>query len=122
MHLLEIARGEDTKLQVFRLPCDLPCPPPGPQRLVELSEVRVDVRHERADPRVPAVVVQPLGETLGLAQALQRLPDLTELVQDRPQLDANLEGLLHHGWGLGKRVDELQRLLEPDASVLERGE
>src|SRR5205823_6614564 len=91
------------------------------KRFVELSEVCLDVRHERADTRAPTVVVQPLGETLGFAQALQRPPGLTELVQHRPQLHANLEGLLQQGWGLGKRVDECQRLLEPVSGFFETG-
>ena len=37
---------------------------------------------------------------LGLAQALEHLPDFTELAQHRPQFEANLEGLLHHGLAL----------------------
>ena len=78
------------------------------------------VRHERADPASPAVVVQPLGEGLGLAQALQRPPDFTELAQHRPQLEADLEGLLQRGLALRQRLEDAQRLLEPDPGVRER--
>ena len=73
-----------------------------------------------ADPASPAVVVQPLGKDLGLAQALQRQPDFTELVQHRPQLEADLEGLLQRGLAFRQRLDGTQRLLEPGPGVLER--
>ena len=45
----------------------------------------------RADPASAAVVVQPLGEGLGLAQVLQRPPAVTERDQHRPQLEADLD-------------------------------
>ena len=79
MRLLEIARGEDAESQVPEAPGDLQRAGAGHERLVQLAEQRVDVRHESADPASPAVVVQPLGEGLGLAQALQHPPDFTEL-------------------------------------------
>ena len=82
--------------------------------------VRVGVRHERADPTSAAVVVQPLGEGLGLAQALQRPPDFTELAQHRPQLEADLEALLQRGRALRQRLEDAQRLLEPGPGVRER--
>ena len=82
--------------------------------------MRVDVRHESADPASPAVVVQPLGEGLGLAQALQRPPDFTELDQHLPQLEADLEGLFQRGLALRQRLEDTERLLEPAPGVLER--
>ena len=82
--------------------------------------MRVGVRHDSADPASPAVVVQSLGEGLGLAQALQRPPDFTELAQHRPQLEADLEALLQRGRALRQRVEDAQRLLEPGPGVRER--
>ena len=120
MRLLEKARGEDAELQVSEALGDLQRAGPGRERLVQLAEQRVDVRHERADPASAAVVVQPLGESLGLAQALQRPPDFTELVQHRPQLEADLEGLLQRGLALRQRIEDAERLLEPDPGVRER--
>ena len=55
---------------------------------------------KRADLATPTIVFQPLGEGLGLAEVLEHLPDFTELAQHRPQLEANLEGLLHRGLAL----------------------
>jgi hypothetical protein len=80
----------------------------------------VDGRHERADPASAAVVVQPFGESLGLAQTLQRPPDFTELVQHWPQLETDLEGQLQRGRALRQRIENAERLLEPDPGVLER--
>ena len=94
MRLLEINRGEDAESQVAEAPGDLQRTGAGHERLVQLAELRVDVRHERADTASPAVVVQALGESLGLAQALPHPPDFTEQAQHRPQLEADLEGLL----------------------------
>ena len=59
----------------------------------------MDGRHESADLATPAIVFQPLGEGLGLAEMLKHLPAFTELAQHRPQLEANLEGLLQRGLG-----------------------
>ena len=97
MRLPEIGRGENAESQVPEAPGDLQRPPAAHERLVRLVEPRVDVRHEGADPPAPAVVVQPLGQRLGLAQALQHLPEFAELDQYRPQLEADLEGLLQIG-------------------------
>ena len=44
---------------------------------------------------------------------LEHLPDFTELAQHRPQLEANLEGLLQRGLALRQRRKNIQRLLEP---------
>ena len=45
----------------------------------------------------PAIVFQPFGEGLGLAEVLKHLLAFTELAQHWPQLEANLEGLLQRG-------------------------
>ena len=70
------------------------------------------LRHESADPAAPAIVVQPLGESLGLAQTLQHLPASAELAQHRTQLETELEALLQRGPALRQRLEEMQRLLE----------
>jgi hypothetical protein len=80
----------------------------------------VNVRHERADSAASAVVVQPLGESLGLAQALQGLPDFRELGQHRSQLEADVEGQLQCRLALRQRLEGAERLLEPGPGVRER--
>ena len=120
LHLLEIRRGEDAKLQVPQLPCDRQRAGPRRARLVQLAQQRVDVRRERVDAPQPALVVQALGEGLGLAQAFQLLPDFTELVQHRPELEADLERLLQRGQALRHRPEDPQRLLEPGPGIPER--
>jgi AmiR/NasT family two-component response regulator len=81
----------------------------------------VNVRHERADSAASAVVVQPLGESLGLAQALQGLPDFRELGQHRSQLEADVdEGQLQCRLALRQRLEGAERLLEPGLGVRER--
>ena len=80
----------------------------------------MSVHHESADATSPAVVVQPLGEGLGLVQALQHPSDFPELHHHRPQLEVDLEGLLQGGPVFGQRLEGTQRLLEPDPRVRER--
>ena len=117
MRLHEIARGEDAKSQVPEAPGDLQRAGAGHERLVELTEQRVGDRHERIDPAAPAVVVQPLGKGLGLAQALQHPPAFAELNQHRTQLEAEIEALLQRGSGLRQRLEDMQRLLEGSGSL-----
>ena len=106
MRLREIARGEDAKSQVPEAPGDLQRAGAGRERLVQLAELGVDVRHEGADPAAPAVVVQPLGEGLGLAQALQHPPAFAELDQRRTQLETDIEALLQRGLALRQRLED----------------
>src|SRR6267143_3369675 len=120
MRLFEKARTEDAERQVPQHLGDLQRPRPARKRLVQLTEVPVGRRHDCADTPAAAVVVQPLGEGLGLAQALQPPPGFTELVQHRPQLEADVEGLLQRGLALGERLEDTQRLLEPGPGVRER--
>jgi hypothetical protein len=80
----------------------------------------VDAAHENADPASPAVVVQPLGKGLGLAQQFQLTPAFTERGQHRPQFEADLEGLLKRGLALRQRLESAERLLKPAPGVLER--
>src|SRR5262249_14162116 len=76
--------------------------------------------HENADPAAPAIVVQPLGKRLGLAQMLEHLPAFTELAQHWSQFEANFEGLLQRGLALRQSLENTHRLLEPGPSVRER--
>src|SRR4029077_13627342 len=57
---------------------------------------------------------------LGLAQALHHTRILTELAQQRPQLEADLEALLERGRALRPGREDLQRLLEPAPGFRER--
>ena len=120
VRLLEIGRGQEAESPVSEAPGDLQRPGAGHQRLVQLAELRVGVRHDRADPASAAVVGQCFGEGLGLAQALQHPPVLAELAQHRPQLEADLEALLERGRALRQRREHPQRLLEPAPGFRER--
>jgi hypothetical protein len=120
MHLPEKACGEDAESHVPEAPGDLQCAAAGHERLVQLAEPRVVVRREGVDPTSPAVVIQPLGERLGLAQALQHSPAFTELLHHRAQLEADLERLLQGGLAFRQRLEDPQRVLEPDPRVLGR--
>ena len=91
MRLLEKARAEDAQWHVPQDRCEFQRAGPGGVCLVQLAEQRVDVRHERTDAAAPATVAQSPGEHLGLAQALQRPPHFTELVQHGPQLEADVD-------------------------------
>src|SRR5262245_28150624 len=97
MRLLEIRRSQNAESQVPEASGDFQRPGPRHERLVQLAEMTVGVRQESGDPTSAAVVVECLGEGLGLAQTLQQSPDLTELAQHWPQLEADLEALLQRG-------------------------
>jgi hypothetical protein len=84
VRLLEIGCGDKAQPQVAETPRDLEGAGAGNERLVQLAKIVVSGRHEGAHASSPAVVVQPFGERLGLAQPLQRQPDLTELSQHFP--------------------------------------
>jgi hypothetical protein len=84
IRLREITRGEDAESQVPEAPGDLQRAGSRRKRLVEITEQRVGVRHDCADPASPALVVQSLGEGLRLAQVLQYFPDFPQLVQPGP--------------------------------------
>ena len=60
---------------------DLQGPIAGHERLVEVAERRQDGRHESADLATSTIVLQPLGERLGLAELLQHLPDFADQAQ-----------------------------------------
>src|SRR5215472_17599337 len=113
VRLLEGATGGNAKSYVSEAPGDLQRASASHERLVQLAEQCVEGRHGGAGPAAPAVVVQPLGEGVCLQQALERRRDFAELDQGRPQLDADVEGLLQRGRALRQRREDLQRLLEP---------
>src|SRR5437867_1264729 len=78
------------------------------------------VRRKGADATTTAVVVQPLGERLGLAQALQHSPTFAELLHHRALLEADRERLLQGNLAFRQRPEDTERLLEPHSRVLGR--
>src|SRR6266404_1725070 len=83
VRMFETARGLDAESQVPETPGNLQRAGARHERLVQLAEQRVGACQDSADPPSPAVVVQPLGEALGLAQTLQPPPNFTEHAQHR---------------------------------------
>jgi hypothetical protein len=67
VRLLKIARGEDAKSQVPEAAGHLQRASASHESFVELAKIVLDVRHERADPASPPIVVQALGEGFGLS-------------------------------------------------------
>ena len=86
IHLLEVARGDDAKPQIPEALGDLQGAGAGHECLIQLVERRMDGRPESVDLATPTIVFQPLGEGLGLAQALEHRSAFTELAQHPPQL------------------------------------
>src|SRR5215467_6512367 len=119
VRLHEVACGEDAESKVPEAAGDRQRTRPGRDRLVRLAEVYVDGRHEGAGPAAPTVIVQPLGEGVGLQQALERLRDFTELVQRLPQLEADIETRLQGGLGLRERLDDAERLIKIGPGIVE---
>src|SRR5215813_1848313 len=117
LRLLERATGENAKSYVSEAPGDLQRASASLERLVQSAEQCVEGRHGGAGPAAPALVVQPLGEGVGLQQALERPRDFAELHQRRPQLEADVEGLFQRGRALRQRREDLQRLLEPGSGI-----
>ena len=66
------------------------------------------------------IVIQPLGKCLRLAQALQRRAKLSELGQNRPQLETDLEALFQRGLVRRQRFEDRQRLLVAGPGVPQR--
>ena len=120
VHLLEMARGDDTKPQIPEAPGDLQGAGAGRERLVQLVERRMDRRHQSVDLATPTIVLQPLGEGLSLAELLEHRSAFTELAQHPPQLEPNLEGLLERGLALRQRRYNSQSLLETSPGVRQR--
>ena len=101
VRLLEIARGEECEASSRRARWAISrARVPVTRASSSSSSVDRTVVMKAADLATSTIVFQPLGEGLGLAEMLEHLPDLTELAQHRPQLEANLEGLLHRGLAL----------------------
>jgi hypothetical protein len=112
VRLFQNIGGEEAEFQIADPLGDLPSAGAVGERLVKLADQRVSHRHERADLAAPAVVVQLLGERVGLAQAFEDVPVLTELVQRRPQLQANVEALLQRGVISGQVLERSERARE----------
>jgi hypothetical protein len=94
MRQLQKARGQDSESQVPETPGNLQRAGAAHERLVQLAALRLGVRYDSGDLASPAVVVQPLGESLRLVQALQHPPAFSELLHHGAQLEADLEALL----------------------------
>ena len=118
--LREIGRGHKPEPQVPEARGKLHRPGARHKRLVQLAEQCVDVRQTSAGPAAPAIVVQPFSEGLGLTQALQPPMDLAEQVQHGPELETDLETLLHGGLALRQHREGTQRLIEPDPGLRKR--
>jgi hypothetical protein len=110
----------DTESHVPEAPGDCQRASARDEALIRFAEERVDIRHERRDPASPAVVVQALGDGLGFAHPLQRPPGFTEIVQDWPQVETDVEGLLQGGRALWQRLENTQCLIESGESFLRR--
>src|SRR5260370_42069783 len=105
MRLPEMGRRENAEPDVFETPSDLQRAVTGHERLVQLAKQQVDVREDSADLAAALVVVQPLGESLGLAQALQRPWEFTEQGQHGSQFEPSLKAFLQRGLALRECVE-----------------
>src|SRR5262245_35668967 len=121
MSLSEKAPAEDAELEISELLCDGQRACAGRRGLIQLSELRMDVRHERRNSAPSSVVVQAFGNDLCLMETLQSPPQLAELVQDRSQLEADLEGLFEGGLAFRQSSEHSEHLLEPGPGVPQRG-
>ncbi len=83
-----------------------------PHASASSSSPRADVREDTADLTPSVVVVEPLGESFGLAEVLSKPPAFTELAQHRTQLEAEIAALLQREPALRQRLEEMQPLLE----------
>ena len=73
-----------------------------------------------ADTAASAIVFQPVGEGLGLAEMIEHLPDFAELAQHRSHVEVDLERLLHGGLAVRLGLQQLQRFLVRTSGVQER--
>src|SRR5262245_55962049 len=97
VRLLEGATDGNAKSYVSAPPGDLQRASARHERLVQFTEQCVEGRHGGAGLAAPTVIVQPLGEGVGLQQALERPLDFAELEQRRPEVGADVEGLFQRG-------------------------
>ena len=112
MRLCEDVGGHEAELQVTQAQRDLSGPGAAGHRRVQLSEHEVGDGQERLGLAASPIVVQPLGESFRLAHALDDLSDFAELVEGRPQLESNVEGLLQRGTALREAAQRGQCPLE----------
>src|SRR5262245_26566213 len=120
MRLREMVRRGDAELQISEASGDLERTASCLDRLVQLPEQRVDGRSMATGLASTRVVHQLVGKSLGVEQAPQCLPDLTELQQHRPKLEPDIEGLLQRRWALRQGFDRDERLLEPFPAIRQR--
>src|SRR5262245_63688428 len=76
--LLEIRRGQNAESQIPEAPGDLQPAGAALDSMVQLPEQRTEVGRDGADLAPPTIIVQPVGQGLGLAQALQRRAELAD--------------------------------------------
>src|SRR5262245_66396418 len=67
----EKGRGGDAEAQIPEATGEFQRPGPPRERLIELTELRVDACHERVESAASTVVIEALREGLSLTQALQ---------------------------------------------------
>jgi len=84
--LLEMARGDDAKLQIPKALGDLQRAGAVHECFVQLAKRRMDRRHQRVDLAASTIVFQPLGDGLRLTEMIEHLSAFTELAQHPPQL------------------------------------
>src|SRR5262249_2336904 len=118
--LMEIERRCDGQPKIPEACGDVKGAATGRERLVQFAERRIDRRHPSADLAKPTIVMQLLGNGFGLAEVIEHLSAFTELAQDGPKFEANVESLLEAGSDVRVRLKKLQRLLEPGAGIQER--
>src|SRR5215831_6825253 len=90
------------------------------ESIIEIALLPVAPGHEGPDTSLPALIVQALRNAFGLTQVLDYPMVLAQLEQYPPQLETNVDGLLKGRAVIGRRSQEVERLLEPDASLVER--
>src|SRR2546430_1656377 len=115
-----MAGRHDLESQVAEAPSDLQRASAGNKRLVQLDKQCMHVRHERTHTSASAVVVQLCSEDLRLAQALQLVPEFTELRQHRAQLEADVQCFFQHRRALWQCLEDYERLLKPRPGARER--
>src|SRR5262249_37139528 len=81
VRLLEIRRREDAESRVSETSGEVHGAVAGDEGLVQLAEQRMKIGHDCAHSASLPLIVQPVGQRLGLPQALQPRSNFAELVQ-----------------------------------------
>src|SRR5262249_51695280 len=86
---------------------------------VKLAEQCVRGAQKRTHRAVAAVVVQSASQYLGLSQTLQHLAYFVKLDQHATHLQTDLEALFKAGAVFREGAEDIERVLEPEARILE---